>query len=185
MGSLILLLNVYGRIKFKLGFILLPVFLVMGCAQSVAVKSELAKRSGLDKEGRPIAFRALPSTRKGDIDWVTAIEEGTLNPLGSLEGDPEPAGSVLDLDIIFNVSTIYFVPNVVFPHKPHTLWLGCNNCHPAIFVMKQGGNPITMDRIAKREYCGRCHGVVAFSIRDCFRCHSRSKTLPVQPSKNP
>ena len=185
MGSLISSLNAYVRIKFKLGFILLPVFLVIGCAQSVAIKSELAKSSGLDEKGRPIAFRVLPSTSKGDIDWVTAIQEEILNPKSSLEGDSEPAGSVLDLDIIFNVSNAYFVPNVVFPHKPHTLWLGCNNCHPSIFSMKQGGNPVTMDRIAKGEYCGRCHGVVAFSIRDCFRCHSRSKTIPVQPGKNP
>jgi c(7)-type cytochrome triheme protein len=41
--------------------------------------------------------------------------------------------------------------------------------------MKQGANPVSMDRIIRGEYCGRCHGVVAFPFTDCLRCHSRLK----------
>lgn len=153
---------------------LLPLFLT-GCVQPKPVKSEIARRSGLDREGHPVAFSVLPKTAVGDIDWVTAIREGILNPKGSIDSNGPPGGPILNLDIVFNLSEAYPVPNVVFPHAPHTMWLNCNNCHPAIFIMKQGVNPVSMDRIIRGEYCGRCHGVVAFPFTDCLRCHSRPK----------
>ena len=165
-----------GRDKITLAlFLLLPWLWLNGCAQPKPV-SEIVKRSGLDREGRPIAFSVLPKSNKtGEVDWVASIRQGILNPRGSLEAVSEPPGSVLDLDILFNVSNAYPVPNVIFPHAPHTLWLQCSNCHPSIFTMRKGANPVSMDLIIKGNYCGRCHGVVAFSIADCFRCHSSPK----------
>jgi c(7)-type cytochrome triheme protein len=68
------------------------------------------------------------------------------------------------------------MPNVVFPHFPHTYWLDCGNCHPDIFVMKKGANPISMVKIVNGEFCGRCHGRVAFPISNCSRCHVKPKT---------
>jgi c(7)-type cytochrome triheme protein len=153
---------------------LLPFFLA-GCVQATSVKSEIARKSGLDAEGHPIAFSVLPKTGAGDIDWVKAIREGILNPKGSIDPNAPPDGPILNLDIVFNLSEAYPVPNVVFPHAPHTMWLNCNNCHPSIFIMRQGMNPVSMDRIIRGEYCGRCHGVVAFPFKDCLRCHSRPK----------
>jgi c(7)-type cytochrome triheme protein len=67
------------------------------------------------------------------------------------------------------------MPNVIFPHKPHTLWLECGNCHPAIFKMQKGANPISMVKIVNGEFCGRCHGRVAFPISNCNRCHVKPK----------
>ncbi|MBI3610729.1 MAG: hypothetical protein HY204_08520 [Nitrospirae bacterium] len=148
---------------------------INGCAQPKAVKSQIVKKSGLDAEGRPIALSVLPKTIVGDIDWVAALKEGILQPKYSLEANPSPESPILNMDIVFNIGEAYPVPNVVFPHAPHTMWLSCNACHPAIFIMRQGANPISMDRIIKGEYCGRCHGVVAFPFTDCFRCHSRPK----------
>lgn len=165
-------------------FLLILTVFATGCAQPRATKQELAKQSGFGPDGRPLAFSVLPKTRVGDIDWVTAIKDGTLNPRHSLEAVPEPPGSVLNLDIVFNVGDSYPVPNVVFPHAPHTLWLSCSGCHPSIFAMKQGVNPVSMDGIVRGEFCGRCHGVVAFAITDCLRCHSRPKArqpeIPIQ-----
>jgi c(7)-type cytochrome triheme protein len=152
-----------------------------GCVQPKLTKAEAVLKSGLDAEGHPIALRVLPRTGVGDIDWVAGLKEGTLRPKNSLATTDQPDGPVLNLDIVFNIGEAYPVPNPVFPHAPHTLWLNCNNCHPAIFIMKQGANPISMDRIIKGEYCGRCHGVVAFPFTDCFRCHSRPKTTHVAP----
>ena len=154
--------------------LLLPLYSA-GCVQPKPVKSEIVKKSGFDAEGRPLAFSVLPKTAAGDIDWVAAIKEGLLNPKGSLDETGPPDGPILNLDIVFNVSEAYPVPNVVFPHAPHTIWLNCNNCHPSIFIMKQGANPVSMDRIIRGEYCGRCHGVVAFPFADCLRCHSRPR----------
>ena len=118
------------------------------------------------------ALKYLPKAKKGYVDWVAAMSEQVISPRNSIttyEKDIEP----LDLDIVFTINNDFPLPNVVFPHKPHTQWLGCNNCHPSIFRMKAGSNPITMEAILKGEFCGRCHGKVAFAISDCTRCHSQ------------
>jgi c(7)-type cytochrome triheme protein len=61
---------------------------------------------------------------------------------------------------------------VTFPHKEHTQWLACANCHPGIFQMRRGADPITMAKIFAGEYCGRCHGKVSFAVATgCPRCH--------------
>ena len=175
MGWLISLSNSCRRLSlFPAVLFLLAVFLT-GCVQPKPVKLEIAKKSGLDAEGRPIAFSVLPKDKFGEVNWVASLSEGILDPKDSLEVPGEPPSPTLNLDIVFNISEAYPVPNVVFPHAPHTVWLNCNNCHPSIFIMKQGANPISMDRIIRGEYCGRCHGVVAFPFTDCFRCHSRPK----------
>lgn len=182
--------------------LLLPLLLASGCTQVVRqeeplTREELQKTSAfdvgglpqgvgrglkldlltsglLDPKGHPVAFQALPKARLGYVDWVAAIKRGVLQPRESLEPGA-PSSTPVKLDIIFNISHAYPIPDVVFPHEPHTLWLECNNCHPALFVMKQGANPVSMERIIKGEFCGRCHGVVAFPIFDCHRCHSRPK----------
>ena len=138
------------------------------------LKLDLLTSGLLDPEGHPVAFRALPKSRLGYVDWVIAIKEGFLKPIESLEPDT-PSSPPLKLDIVFKTSHAYPIPDVVFPHEPHTLWLACNNCHPGLFIMKEGANPVSMDRIINGEFCGRCHGVVAFPIFDCMRCHSRPK----------
>ena len=67
------------------------------------------------------------------------------------------------------------MPDVVYPHKQHTQWLDCSNCHPAIFIPQKGANQISMASILLGEKCGVCHGKVAFPVSECRRCHSRPK----------
>jgi c(7)-type cytochrome triheme protein len=121
------------------------------------------------------AMRDFPRDEKGLIDWVRVLEEGKIQPRQSLNGDEEMY--VADFDIIFgNTGSM---PNVRFPHKAHTEWLTCANCHPAIFLPQKGGNPVNMASIIQGRYCGVCHGKVAFPpTRNCGRCHS-------VPQKNP
>jgi c(7)-type cytochrome triheme protein len=126
----------------------------------------------VQEEQSPLAFDYLPKTKMGYVDWVQAIQQGVIKPKDSL--DPNAVTmQAIDFNVHFNVNAD--LPNVVFPHLPHTLWLDCRNCHPSIFLMKAGSNPITMEKILRGEFCGRCHGTVAFPISDCFRCHSRPK----------
>jgi len=125
------------------------------------------------EEEHPIAFDYLPKTKMGYVDWVAAIKQGVIHPKDSLDPNAHTM-KALDFNIIFKVN-VSGLPDVVYPHYPHTLWLDCRNCHPSIFLMRAGSNPVTMAKILKGEYCGRCHGVVAFPISDCFRCHSRPK----------
>lgn len=129
--------------------------------------------SAAEEEEHPQAFDYLPKTKMGYVDWVAAIKQGVIHPRDSLEPDAVTM-KALDFNIIFKVN-VSGLPDVVYPHYPHTLWLDCRNCHPSIFLMRAGANPVTMEKILKGEYCGRCHGIVAFPISDCFRCHSRPK----------
>lgn len=112
----------------------------------------------------------LPKDSLGGADWVKALEEGLIKPRGSIRGDDKPP-AVMDLDIVLVARGM---PNVRFSHFVHTSWLACTNCHPEIFQMKRGGNPITMAKIFAGEFCGRCHGKVSFPLTNCMRCHSSS-----------
>lgn len=127
---------------------------------------------GLEEEPHPLAFAFLPQTEQGYVDWVAAVELGIIRPLESLNPKAKPSEPI-NFDVVFRVKGD--LPDVVYPHYGHTLWLDCRNCHPGIFVMRAGANPVTMGAIAKGEFCGRCHGKVAFSLSDCNRCHSRPK----------
>ena len=127
------------------------------------------------------AMKNFPRDEAGLIDWVQALRKGHIAPRSDLHGtnkDLKP----LDLDIIFTDTGS--MPKVRFPHKAHTEWLTCKNCHPGIFKQKKGANIIKMDDIAgkgnpemddilKGKYCGVCHGKVSFApTKNCRRCHS-------------
>ena len=124
------------------------------------------------EEQHPMALQYLPKTKLGYVDWVKAITDGSIDPLESLRDDFNPMPPI-DFDVVFQIDGN--MPDTVFPHLPHTLWLDCRNCHPGIFKMQAGTNPVTMEKIFRGEFCGRCHGVVAFPISDCLRCHSKPK----------
>lgn len=112
----------------------------------------------------------FPSDGHGNkINWVKAMDEGKFKPKTSLHVDEELTG--MDLDIATALKE-RVMPDVLYPHKPHTQVLGCDNCHPKIFKQEAGANPSTMNNLFGGEKCGVCHGKVAFPFEDCFRCHS-------------
>ena len=119
------------------------------------------------------AFAGLPENTYGNhIDWVKALATNAINPrFDRLDPDKKPF--VLDLNIVREVKGS--MPNVVYPHKQHTEWLDCSNCHPAIFTPKKGANQISMASIIMGQQCGVGHGKVAFPISECRRCHSQKK----------
>lgn len=115
------------------------------------------------------AAAEIPKDMMGNLDWVKAANEAVIDPSPAIDPDAAPSG-VLEYDVRLDPG----IPNfeVVFPHAEHTYWLTCNSCHPAIFQMRAGANPITMGKIFEGEYCGRCHGKVAFPPQTgCPRCH--------------
>ena len=119
------------------------------------------------------AFAGLEKTHSGNrVDWVNALESGAIKPRFDRE-DPSKKPIVLDLNIVREVKGS--MPDVVYPHKQHTEWLDCSNCHPSIFIPKKGANEISMASILLGEKCGVCHGKVAFPVADCRRCHSQTK----------
>ena len=63
---------------------------------------------------------------------------------------------------------------VVFPHWLHRIRFKCSSCHPHVFEMKAGANPITMDALRAGEFCARCHnGQIAWEVgfTTCVNCH--------------
>jgi len=135
--------------------------------------TSMPKDSALKDLPPPLAFKYLPRTPMGEINWMAGSRGGMLKPFDSIDPEARPSSPV-QLEIPLPVKKEFGIPDVLFPHSSHTMWLDCRNCHPTIFAPKRAGNPITMHRILEGEYCGRCHGVVAFRLYDCFRCHSGS-----------
>lgn len=123
------------------------------------------------------AFGPMPKSNDGNrIDWVKSLNDDLIRPRFDRD-DPAVKPMVMDLNIVREVKGS--MPDVVYPHKQHTQWLDCSNCHPAIFIPQKGANQISMAAILLGQKCGVCHGKVAFPISDCRRCHSKSKTLAV------
>ena len=66
---------------------------------------------------------------------------------------------------------------VVFPHWFHRIRYKCKVCHEKIFVMRKGGNNISMQEIMDGKACGVCHnGQIAWEPLECKRCHSAELT---------
>jgi len=114
------------------------------------------------------ALGPLPKTESGGIDWMRALTRGDIHPRRGVNAGEEM--SAVDLDIVMKRTST--MPFVRFRHATHTQWLTCSNCHSDIFVLQKGGNFITMSDILNGEYCGVCHGRVAFKPLACDRCHS-------------
>ncbi|MFQ5945796.1 MAG: cytochrome c3 family protein [Anaerolineae bacterium] len=115
-------------------------------------------------------LRQLPKDEAGGVDWARALQEKAIEPRAGL--DPEAKDQPVfpfDVELTPEAQPLF---KVTFPHKAHTEWLACANCHPGIFQMQQGADPMTMAKIYAGEYCGRCHGKVAFAVpTGCPRCH--------------
>jgi len=152
-------------------------------------------RVGVGSHPEALERADLPKDRFGLIDWADAIKSGAVKPSHSLNPE-EPDTPPLDMDVvIFTKSKTQ--PDVIFPHKVHTMWLTCVNCHPSIFPTnaKEANAMMTMPKISAGEFCGRCHQRVAFPLSDCLRCHIKPKDVPpidpdaekwgIQPSKIP
>lgn len=153
---------------------------VLACALQAGEWKTLAEDGLHDPEaaGLPMlqepeeALSILPKDTAGNkVDWVKALRDNYIEPRSYLH--EEKKLEILDSDILMKGTGDS--PYVLFPHKAHTEWLQCNNCHEELFVSKAGQTPITMLRILQGEYCGRCHGAVSFPLTECNRCHSVSQ----------
>ena len=126
------------------------------------------------------AYAGLPKSLAGNrVNWVEALAAKKIDPRWD-RSDPKAEGVIMDLNIVREVKGS--MPDVVYPHKQHTEWLDCSNCHPAIFVPQKGANAISMAAILLGEKCGVCHGKVAFPVSECRLCHSKKKDL-VRPAQ--
>jgi len=122
--------------------------------------------------------QGLPKERFGNgLDWQRAEELGLIHPVDFVSGISIKRKSLtIQQDFALNPK-LAGMPDIIFSHKKHTIWHGCELCHPEIFVgVKRGATHYSMVSIFEGKNCGVCHNTVAFPLMDCQRCHSK----PVQ-----
>lgn len=105
------------------------------------------------------------------IDWEKAEDDGIIKPIDFLPGisfHRDPLKAQED----FSIEITSWASDVIFSHKKHAVWNGCEVCHPQIFPSSQKGTvKYSMFQIMRGEYCGICHLEVAFSVWICNKCH--------------
>lgn len=122
-------------------------------------------------------LETLPQDDMGEPDWTEAMRQGLIKPRAQPARLGNPEARVFKWDFYFSGPDPE--SDAYFPHSVHTEWLTCESCHPAIFPYRElGADPtgrhgIVMDQVFEGEYCGKCHGVVAFSLDNCSACHTK------------
>jgi len=119
----------------------------------------------------------LPKGRFGNnIDWEAAEADGKIRLIDTL---PEISIKRKPLDVPKDYSIeakVTGLPEIIFSHKKHAVWNGCELCHPDIYAVKAGTTKYSMEDVFAGKFCGACHGSVAFPAMDCQRCHVKPVT---------
>ncbi len=114
----------------------------------------------------------LPRARFGNgVNWMKAEEDNMLSLKDEIKGISEKRAAVeipADSELLPKEQAM---PHILFSHKKHAVWNGCELCHPSPFEEKAGKTRFTMEQIFGGKYCGTCHGKVSFPTLDCQRCH--------------
>lgn len=119
----------------------------------------------------PGLFAALPRSESGDVQWVKALEGKQITPSSGLAPDAKDEDPTdMDTELATSGQAEY---KVMFPHKAHTLWMGCPSCHTGIFEMEKGKSKMTMAAMNEGKQCGVCHRTVALpDLNGCPVCHT-------------
>lgn len=118
----------------------------------------------------------MPRDHAGNADWVAALKQGLYRPRASLDMLPahavDPGTSPFAFDFYFPNDAPDSLMDAFFPHSVHTALIDCRQCHGP--VMRYKNNQITMAGIFEGNFCGKCHGKVAYNpVNACERCHTR------------
>ena len=125
----------------------------------------------------------LPRDASGAVKWNDAIEAGLIKPRPGLDSSA-PTQALFDLDVKLSGGRHPFFASG-FRHAPHTRWLACESCHPALFPLAAGSPraAVTMASLREGQSCGFCHGRVTFGVDSrCSACHS---TIPATDDWQP
>ncbi len=118
--------------------------------------------------------KGLPQERFGNgIDWMKAEDEKLLTLKDQIEGISIKRKKLTNVKEHELTAKVTGMPNIIFSHKKHTVWNGCELCHPEIFGVKRGDTVYSMQDMFKGKFCGSCHDIVAFPTDDCQRCHTK------------
>jgi len=141
-------------------------------------KCHVLERSAAKEEEFYRFAEKMPKETFGNkINWEKAEDQGLIKLIDYLEGvSTKKAKLKVQQDFAIK-SKVEGMPDIIFSHNKHTVWSGCELCHPEIFMgIKKGTTKYSMVDLFEGKYCGVCHDKVAFPQTDCQRCHS----TPVQ-----
>ena len=116
----------------------------------------------------------MPKAGLGNgIDWEKAETAGLITPKDNVPGSAMVNKQAMPVQKDFSLeSKASWMGDILFSHKKHAKWNGCELCHPDIFLgVSKGATKYNMFQIYAGEYCGVCHMNVAFPLKDCMRCH--------------
>src|SRR5208283_2983110 len=102
----------------------------------------------------------LPKERFGNgIDWEKAEAEGLIKPIGYLPGISIKRPQ-LKIQKDFSLEPkVLGMPQIIFSHKKHIVWNGCELCHPEIFAgVKNGLTKYSMPEIFEGKYWAHAMG---------------------------
>ena len=170
---------------------LLLVVLASLCAVAVAASQKwlaIAKDDLHDPQSPAVGVLQEPAEALGalgaqapdavgnQVRWVQALDRGLIQPRTNIL--PETKVNLRTTEVLL-VNTAHMAM-VKFPHRQHTAWLDCSNCHGSVglFEQKAGATKIGMMRVLAGEKCGLCHGAVAFPLTECYRCHTVERGSP-------
>lgn len=118
--------------------------------------------------------KGMPQGRFGNgIDWLKAEDEGRVKLVDYLEGVSIRRQKLKNPEDIEISAKETGMPDIIFSHRKHAIWNGCELCHPEIFGVNRGEVKYTMQDIFDGKFCGACHDIVAFPNSDCQGCHTK------------
>lgn len=129
---------------------------------------------GVLQEPREALGSLPPDTAGNQVRWMQALDQNHIQPRTNIQ--PETRVNLRTTEIL--LKNTGEMPMVRFPHRQHTAWLDCTNCHDQLFGQVAGATRINMFLILQGEKCGLCHGAVAFPLTECVRCHSVPRGSP-------
>jgi len=160
--------------------------LFAACAKGAPSGATCARCHASGKNVRPendfaTFAKRLPRERFGNgIDWEKSEAEGLIRPADYLEGVSIKRPALPAQKDFALGAKLEGMPNIIFSHAKHTVWNGCELCHPEIFPVQRGGKDMSMVQIFDGQSCGVCHTTVAFPLIDCQRCHTAPVQAPVR-----
>jgi c(7)-type cytochrome triheme protein len=103
---------------------------------------------------------------------MKAEDDGLIELKDYLEGISIPARDLMTPEDRVLQNEVVGMPAILFSHEKHTVWSGCELCHPQIFGIRRRAQVYDMQDIFEGRFCGACHGSVAFPNTDCRQCHT-------------
>jgi c(7)-type cytochrome triheme protein len=106
------------------------------------------------------------------VNWEAAEKSGAIKLVDFVEGISVKKAHMQSRKDFLIDSPIPWVEPIEFSHEKHSIWNGCELCHPEIFPTAQKGTiRFSMFSNIEGQYCGACHGKVAFPLNHCQGCH--------------